>query len=727
MAVMVWWVGSGNERTISVADWFSNGIVADSITWNAANGYAVPESIFSSDQLNILESYGDFLRGQDGPRLNRPPSLPGGYSESAFIYYKRVKDLYDAWVAGGGGGGGVTLEQVNDAIAAAVANFVETSDMTTAINAAKNSLINGAPGTRDTLKELSDILTADEGVVSALNSAVLLRALDSGVVHNTGNEPVSGIKTFGAAPVLNTPASLSSHAMRKGEFDAGMSLKADDSAAAHVTGTETIAGAKTFSTVPKSSQDAAGATDLVRKSQTDAIAATAATGVTNAATALAAAGSANTNANTRLLQPTGTPTGSKFLRDDDTWQVPPGGGGGSLVTDQFYIGDGTAYTFVLTHTYGTRDVGVLVEYNDGTGRVVHPDITHPTKDTVAIGFRGTTPPTPNQFQVSLEKRGQTDVTPPTTPTLTAGTITTTTIAVTASGSTDAGGGTLRYVYYLNGVIQNAIPTSSTTFTYTSLTPGTMYTLAVVSVDTAGNPSAPSTNITPSTDAATAITLNVRSGGARVTSGFPTDSFTVGAGSNRRAWAFIYVSTTQDISGALGGGAGFWDTLLLPSTNGSNWDFVDAVTVGSFTSSKLGCCLVFKKDNVATGAHSLTPNIVKSGITINAVALEALVLNGCDLATSITMLKENGNSSAAIGLTLTDPVDSSWGICATVASAVIATGASPAATYSAGSSVTGNGDYALLQDHAVPTGSANDPFTSTPTVVHGSIAFEQKAA
>lgn len=500
-----------------------------------------------------------------------------------------------------------------------------------------------------------------------------------------------------------------------------------DDAMVHNSGDETVAGVKTFTSVPVSNNPATTSNQLVRKNELDAVGVTAASGVTNAAAALAAAGSANANANGRLAQPTGTGDSTTFARGDGAWAVPPGGGGGSISTLEQNIGDGVNSTFVITHGWGTRDVGAGVQYNDGFGSPTFPEVWFPTKDTAAIGFRTALPPTPNQFLVSMLKRGQTDVTPPTTPALTAGTITTTTIPVTVSGSTDAGGGTLRYIYILNGIWQNTIPTTATTFTYSSLTPGTMYTLTVISVDVAGNPSAASTAITPTTLTPTAITLNVRSTGNRVTSGMPADSFTVASGSNRRAWAFVFISTTQDISGATAGGAGYFDTLQLNSSNGSSWDYVDLVVSGQFTASRLGAVIVFKKDNVATGAHTLTPNVVKSGITINSVMIETVVLNNCDLVSTITALKENSTSGATLGLTITNPVDSSWCICATVGAADMHTGASPATTYNAGGAVTGEGDFAMVQDGLAPSGTADRPFTTTASNRHASYAFEQKAA
>jgi lysophospholipase L1-like esterase len=95
MSLSVWWIGEGTSRVISSADWLANGITADTVTWSAANGWSIPHSVFSLDQLNILGADSEFLMGQDGPRLSRPPSNVAGYSESAYIYYRRIKDFHD--------------------------------------------------------------------------------------------------------------------------------------------------------------------------------------------------------------------------------------------------------------------------------------------------------------------------------------------------------------------------------------------------------------------------------------------------------------------------------------------------------------------------------------------------------------------------------------------------------------------------------------------------------
>lgn len=100
-------------------------------------------------------------------------------------------------------------------------------------------------------------------------------AKESEVVKITGNQSISGTKTFTTPPTLNADASSGSQAVRKSQMDAGLASKADDNSVVKLTGAQTIAGKKTFSSVPASNQDATGDNDLVRKSQVDAMVASA--------------------------------------------------------------------------------------------------------------------------------------------------------------------------------------------------------------------------------------------------------------------------------------------------------------------------------------------------------------------------------------------------------------------------------------------------------------------
>lgn len=64
------------------------------------------------------------------------------------------------------------------------------------IQAAVTQIINGAPATLDTLKEISDQLAADEGALDSLLTVVGQKAVDNTVVHLSGQEDITGKKGF---------------------------------------------------------------------------------------------------------------------------------------------------------------------------------------------------------------------------------------------------------------------------------------------------------------------------------------------------------------------------------------------------------------------------------------------------------------------------------------------------------------------------------------------------
>jgi hypothetical protein len=111
------------------------------------------------------------------------------------------------------------------------------TDLVTNFNA---DLLDSAHKSIDgTLASNSDALIPTE---KAVKTYADLRALDSAVVHDTGDETVAGIKTFSSIPVL--PASdptTDNQAARKAYVD-GL-----DAANVKLTGTQIVAGTKTFS------------------------------------------------------------------------------------------------------------------------------------------------------------------------------------------------------------------------------------------------------------------------------------------------------------------------------------------------------------------------------------------------------------------------------------------------------------------------------------------------
>ena len=92
----VWFVGNNGTRTISASDWLSVGIVAPTITWGPDNAWSIPDNIFTSQQLAILDADPEFLMGQTGPRTL--PYFAGDGSNglgSALAYYQATKDVYN--------------------------------------------------------------------------------------------------------------------------------------------------------------------------------------------------------------------------------------------------------------------------------------------------------------------------------------------------------------------------------------------------------------------------------------------------------------------------------------------------------------------------------------------------------------------------------------------------------------------------------------------------------
>lgn len=102
----VWYVGKYTRREISVLDWATSGVTAQRVEWNRLNGWSIPESDFTSQQLLILDGDVDFLLGQpDGPRdTPSPPTDPDFDNRSSYAYYRELKEIIEsgdvptAWV-----------------------------------------------------------------------------------------------------------------------------------------------------------------------------------------------------------------------------------------------------------------------------------------------------------------------------------------------------------------------------------------------------------------------------------------------------------------------------------------------------------------------------------------------------------------------------------------------------------------------------------------------------
>lgn len=67
---------------------------------------------------------------------------------------------------------GETLSTRLASIASAATNYATTTQMQTYVGERLSELINGAPETADTLKELSDLINTNAGVIETLNAAI---------------------------------------------------------------------------------------------------------------------------------------------------------------------------------------------------------------------------------------------------------------------------------------------------------------------------------------------------------------------------------------------------------------------------------------------------------------------------------------------------------------------------------------------------------------------------
>lgn len=65
----VWYIGDSAVRAITPASWAAIGAPGDERVWSAGNGWSIPTTAFTPDQLAYLEAQSEFdTTGEDGPR-----------------------------------------------------------------------------------------------------------------------------------------------------------------------------------------------------------------------------------------------------------------------------------------------------------------------------------------------------------------------------------------------------------------------------------------------------------------------------------------------------------------------------------------------------------------------------------------------------------------------------------------------------------------------------------
>jgi len=183
----VWWTGNGHSYTISAAQWAQAGITSGTTEWNADNGWSINESAFTSDQMTLLEQQGDFTFGNEGPRERPGPFSIGDSKDSAYIYYKFIKDVYDELtengyisvdvdgIIGASTLGKAVLEASGGSDIRTLIGAVSAVDITTAINA----VIDAAPGALNTLNELAAALGDDPNFAATITALIGAKADDA--------------------------------------------------------------------------------------------------------------------------------------------------------------------------------------------------------------------------------------------------------------------------------------------------------------------------------------------------------------------------------------------------------------------------------------------------------------------------------------------------------------------------------------------------------------------
>jgi hypothetical protein len=101
-------------------------------------------------------------------------------------------------VAAAMGGAGATIDDTT----ASSETVYSSSKTDSQISAAVNGLVDGAPGTLNTLKEIADALGDDSDVAATLTGLINAKANDDAVVKLTDDQTVAGVKTFSSSPVV---------------------------------------------------------------------------------------------------------------------------------------------------------------------------------------------------------------------------------------------------------------------------------------------------------------------------------------------------------------------------------------------------------------------------------------------------------------------------------------------------------------------------------------------
>ncbi|QNJ55341.1 minor tail protein [Gordonia phage LittleFella] len=86
----VWYIGKANRRELRGEEW-PGGLVV----WNVKNGFSLPQGMFTSDQLNVLDADKEFLLNQEGEIRSLPSEPDPVFGDNmAEYWYSKTRQLH---------------------------------------------------------------------------------------------------------------------------------------------------------------------------------------------------------------------------------------------------------------------------------------------------------------------------------------------------------------------------------------------------------------------------------------------------------------------------------------------------------------------------------------------------------------------------------------------------------------------------------------------------------
>jgi hypothetical protein len=364
-----------------------------------------------------------------------------------------------------------------------------------------------------------------------------------------------------------------------------------------------------------------------------------------------------------------------------------------------YLGDGSPAGTDYTFNHGLNSRHVEPVYRDKvTGQKIIVDDYVTGLNTVRVEPDALW--ALNRITVTVFAHLGMDVTAPTAPTVNLVSKTTTTIDVSATGSTDAVG-VVWYRWWLDGVLvgEGAV----NTFQFTGLSGSIEYDCGCTTVDLAGNES--NLGVTPITTNAPANVAFESTGTAQVSSTNGAQiviPHTVANVPNRWLLALVAASNVSEAWG----GESVVDTKTLTSQLDGALSLLGAINVG-ISGQWTGNMWLFGKQMPTVGAHNLTSNIEDASVD-HVLTGQSFLYSGVGSLDTVVEYEPNAAGNLAVAVPNVAVGDMAFG--AGVFYNAQATAFNQTLRAAIGSARTGGADFITAGDAAGAGGTIN--FTAT---------------